>query len=341
MFKNSILNISFGQGAGNIGQLMEQQGILNLAINTSKQDLDTLNVKHKYLIKNGQGCGKDRNKSKKLVVNDFENILAVINNILDTNNTIKHIFIGFTMGGGSGSGGGPMLAKLIANEYSNINVCVYAVIPSKSEPFKAQYNACECYKELTTMIRSLGGVFFLDNNKHENKFVINRYFVDDLVAFLKIPDEDKSLKGNIDVEEMNTILSCSGMINIDVTDENNNKTEENILTDIEHNGFLEYIALSNAKQNLLKDVQASVGYPIDAFYTFNNRKINIITLAGLTFPVTVMEEMFNTVNERSSMVNREQHIDDLKLNNIFSSSANKKESKENKRSRKDIFAEFI
>lgn len=340
MFKNSILNISFGQGAGNIGQLMEQQGILNLAINTSKQDLDTLNVKHKYLIKNGQGCGKDRSKSKKLVINDFENILSVINNILDST-IIKHIFVGFTMGGGSGSGGGPMLAKLIANEYSNINVCVYTVIPSKNEPFKAQYNACECYKELTTMIRSLGGVFFLDNNKHENKFVINRYFVDDLVAFLKIPDEDKSLKGNIDVEEMNTILSCSGMINIDVTDENNNKTKENILTDIEHNGFVEYIALSNAKQNLLKDVQASVGYPIDAFYTFNNRKINIITLAGLTFPVTVMEEMFNTVNERSTMVNREQHIDDLKLNNIFSSSGNKKESKENKRSRKDIFAEFI
>lgn len=157
MFKNSILNISFGQGAGNIGQLMEQQGILNLAINTSKQDLDTLNVKHKYLIKNGQGCGKDRNKSKKLVVNDFENILAVINNILDTNNTIKHIFIGFTMGGGSGSGGGPMLAKLIANEYSNINVCVYAVIPSKNEPFKAQYNACECYRELIK-IENLGSM---------------------------------------------------------------------------------------------------------------------------------------------------------------------------------------
>lgn len=215
MFKDSILNISFGQGAGNIGQLMEQQGILNLAINTSKQDLDTLNVKHKYLIKNGQGCGKDRSKSKKLVINDFENILSVINNILDST-TIKHIFVGFTMGGGSGSGGGPMLAKLIANEYSNINVCVYTVIPSKSEPFKAQYNACECYRELIK-IENLGSMFFLDNNKHENKFIINRYFVDDLIEFLKIPDEDKSSKGNIDIEEMNTILSCNLMINISVT----------------------------------------------------------------------------------------------------------------------------
>ena len=338
MFKNSILNISFGQGAGNIGQLMEQQGILNLAINTSKQDLDTLNVKHKYLIKNGQGCGKDRNKSKKLVVNDFENILAVINNILDTNNTIKHIFIGFTMGGGSGSGGGPMLAKLIANEYSNINVCVYAVIPSKSEPFKAQYNACECYRELIK-IENLGSMFFLDNNKHENKFIINRYFVDDLMAFLKIPDEDKSSKGNIDIEEMNTILSCNLMINISVTDENNHQINPSILVDIERDGFVKYIALSNAKQNLLKDIQASVGYPLDAFYTFNNRKINVIVLAGLSLPSSSMNEIFDLVNQRSTMITRESTTKELKLNDIFS--FNKKKKEEIKRSRKDIFAEFI
>lgn len=337
MFKDSILNISFGQGAGNIGQLMEQQGILNLAINTSKQDLDTLNVKHKYLIKNGQGCGKDRNKSKKLVVNDFENILSVINNILDST-TIKHIFVGFTMGGGSGSGGGPMLAKLIANEYSNINVCVYAVIPSKSEPFKAQYNACECYRELIK-IENLGSMFFLDNNKHENKFIINRYFVDDLMAFLKIPDEDKSSKGNIDIEEMNTILSCNLMINISVTDENNHKVKPSILVDTECDGFVKYIALSNAKQNLLKDIQASVGYPLDAFYTFNNRKINVIVLAGLSLPSSSMNEIFDLVNQRSTMITRESTTKELKLNDIFSS--NKKKKEEIKRSRKDIFAEFI
>lgn len=337
MFKDSILNISFGQGAGNIGQLMEQQGILNLAINTSKQDLDTLNVKHKYLIKNGQGCGKDRSKSKKLVINDFENILSVINNILDST-IIKHIFVGFTMGGGSGSGGGPMLAKLIANEYSNINVCVYAVIPSKSEPFKAQYNACECYRELIK-IENLGSMFFLDNNKHENKFIINRYFVDDLMAFLKIPDEDKSSKGNIDIEEMNTILSCNLMINISVTDENNHQINPSILVDIERDGFVKYIALSNAKQNLLKDIQASVGYPLDAFYTFNNRKINVIVLAGLSLPSSSMNEIFDLVNQRSTMITRESTTKELKLNDIFSS--NKKKKEEIKRSRKDIFAEFI
>lgn len=338
MFKNSILNISFGQGAGNIGQLMEQQGILNLAINTSKQDLDTLNVKHKYLIKNGQGCGKDRSKSKKLVINDFENILSVINNILDSNTAIKHIFVGFTMGGGSGSGGGPMLAKLIANEYSNINVCVYAVIPSKSEPFKAQYNACECYRELIK-IENLGSMFFLDNNKHENKFIINRYFVDDLMEFLKIPDEDKSSKGNIDIEEMNTILSCNLMINISVTDENNHKVKPSILVDTECDGFVKYIALSNAKQNLLKDIQTSVGYPLDAFYTFNNRKINVIVLAGLSLPSSSMNEIFDLVNQRSTMITRESTTKELKLNDIFSS--NKKKKEEIKRSRKDIFAEFI
>lgn len=337
MFKDSILNISFGQGAGNIGQLMEQQGILNLAINTSKQDLDTLNVKHKYLIRNGQGCGKDRTKSKQLVVNDFENILSVINNILD-NNTIKHIFIGFTMGGGSGSGGGPMLAKLIANEYPGINICIYTIIPSKSEPFKAQYNACECYRELIR-IENLGSIFFLDNNKHENKFVINRYFVNDLIEFLKIPDEDKSSKGNIDVEEMNTILSCNLMINISVTDENNHKVKEPIFVDIERDGFVKYIALSNAKQNLLNDVQSSVGYPIDAFYTFNNRKINIIALTGLSLPSSTMNELFDMVNQKSEMITREQKLNtDLKLNDIFSLNKKKEEPK---RSRKDIFSEFM
>ncbi len=336
MFKDSILNISFGQGAGNIGQLMEQQGMLNLAINTSKQDLDTLNVKHKYLIKNGQGCGKDRNKSKRLVVNDFENILTVINNFLDSN-TIKHIFIGFTMGGGSGSGGGPMLAKLIANEYPNINVCIYAVIPSKSEPFKAQYNACECYRELIRL-DNLGSMFFLDNNKLDNKFIINRYFVDDLIAFLKVPDEDKSSKGNIDIEEMNTILSCNLMANIKITDENNNRIKDSVLVNIERDGFVKYIAISNAKQNLLNDVQSSVGYPMDAFYTFNNRKINIVVLAGLSLPSSTMNEIFDLVNERSSRITKENTAKEFKLNDIFSSKTKKEEPK---RSRKDIFSEFM
>ncbi len=76
--RDEILFIGIGQAGGNICQLFENKKYNTLCINSSPQDLDTLNVKHKYLITNGDGCSKDRDFAKRLIKADFANIDALI-----------------------------------------------------------------------------------------------------------------------------------------------------------------------------------------------------------------------------------------------------------------------
>ena len=75
--KDKIAFIAVGQAGGNIGQLFESMGYTVLYINTSREDLETLeNAKFRYHVSNGEGCNKDRHKAKQLIVEDFDNITA-------------------------------------------------------------------------------------------------------------------------------------------------------------------------------------------------------------------------------------------------------------------------
>lgn len=54
--------------------LFEDKGYSVLYLNTSDEDLETIDGVHKYHISGGEGCNKDRDKAKQLVVDDFDNI---------------------------------------------------------------------------------------------------------------------------------------------------------------------------------------------------------------------------------------------------------------------------
>ena len=45
--KDKVFYIGIGQGGGNLAQGLENKGYPTLAINTSKEDLNTLTIKHK------------------------------------------------------------------------------------------------------------------------------------------------------------------------------------------------------------------------------------------------------------------------------------------------------
>ena len=61
--KDKVFYIGIGQGGGNLAQGLENKGYPTLAINTSKEDLNTLTIKHKYHIVGGEGCSKDKRLS--------------------------------------------------------------------------------------------------------------------------------------------------------------------------------------------------------------------------------------------------------------------------------------
>ena len=73
--KDKIAFVAIGQAGGNIGQLFEERGFSVLYLNTSEEDLSTLeDAKFKYHITGGEGCNKDRRKAKQLVIDDYDSI---------------------------------------------------------------------------------------------------------------------------------------------------------------------------------------------------------------------------------------------------------------------------
>ena len=74
--KEKIGFIAVGQAGGNIGKLLKTNGFDVVFLNSSKGDLDTLNIDEdkKYHISEGLGCAKDRKVAKQVAKNDFRNI---------------------------------------------------------------------------------------------------------------------------------------------------------------------------------------------------------------------------------------------------------------------------
>ena len=138
--RNKIAFVAVGQAGGNIGQLFEAKGYNVLYINTSQEDLDTLdNAKYKYHIPGGEGCNKDRRKAKQLVIDDFDRIAAEI----EAKIKADIIFVIFASGGGTGSGAGPMLTDLLIDEGRSVGAIT--ILPASSESVKAHINSYECF----------------------------------------------------------------------------------------------------------------------------------------------------------------------------------------------------
>lgn len=299
--KNKISFVAVGQAGGNIGQLFEQKGYSVLYINTSKEDLATLDsAKFKYHIPNGEGCNKDRRKAKQLVIDDFDSIASEIDGKLQAELT----FVIFASGGGTGSGAGPMLIDLLIDEGRDIGAIT--ILPAQEESVKAHINSYDCFSELTA-IEGMSACFILDNGKAD-KLAINQEFVEDFCSFLEIPAKHRSVKGNIDKAEVIETLKAHGMAL--VTRQKAQESAEvieaihnNPYATIERDGAVKYITASMTGMVSMSDLEKEFGTPIDNFQTFNEEQ-TIICLAGLTYPQTRLDTVYQKVSDNREIIKK-------------------------------------
>jgi len=276
--KNKIAFVAVGQAGGNIGQLFEQKGFSVLYINTSQEDLDTLEkAKFKYHIPNGEGCNKDRRKAKQLVIDDYDQIAAE----LEAKIKAELIFVIFASGGGTGSGAGPMLADLMIDDGRTIGAMT--IVPNPEESVKAHMNSYECFSELT-QISGLSSCFIIDNLNGE-KLELNSKFVEDFCSFLEIPAKHKSVKGNIDKAEIIQAL------------------HSNTFAPIEPDRAVKYIAASLSGNVKMADLEKALGVPIDNFQTFNDSE-TICCVSGLNYPQTRLDIVYNKVSENKEVIKK-------------------------------------
>ena len=300
LMNNKIGFVAIGQAGGNIGQLLEKKGYSVLYLNTSKEDLETIkDGKYKYHITGGEGCNKDRHKAKKLIVDDFNNILTKIDDTVKTD----MLFVIFSAGGGTGSGAGPMLTDMLVSEGREVGVIT--IVPAMTESLKTQVNAYECFQELVN-IENSGNCFILDNEKSKDKLTINAIFVNALCAFLDIPNKYHSKKGNIDIAEIMESLKAHGMACVsqfpDTEVAKLVDQDKNIYAPMESDKVIKYITIS-ANESLanMQDITTVYGEPWDVFRAYSPKE-SIMLMSGLSYPVNRLDKIHHKVEDNKDSI---------------------------------------
>ena len=344
MMKKKISFVAVGQAAGNIGKLFEQKGYAVIYVNTSQEDLDTLEkAKFKYHIPQGEGCNKDRRKAKQLVIDDFDNIAAEIESKVKA----EMIFVIFASGGGTGSGAGPMLIDLLIDEGKTVGAIT--IIPALDESPKSHMNSYECFSELTK-ISGTGSCFIIDNGNGE-KLKLNDIFADSFAAFLEIPEKHKSIKGNIDKAEIMETLKAHG-VSIVVRSKGKESADviqavkESALAPLEPDRVVKYITASLAGNTQMADLEKAFGMPLDNFQTFNDDE-TICCISGLTYPKMRLDAVYNKVAETKEQIRKSlaatretelkgdlNFLDDMEL-------TGKKAETKKPQSKRDIMSKYL
>lgn len=342
--KSRIGFICIGQAGGNIGQLFEGHGYQCLFVNSSLEDLETLNVKYRYHIPYSEGCARDREVAVQLIKKNYREVLDVISDILHHQ---ELIYLVFAAGGGTGSGSAPILLELLNQHFPQKFFGCIIVLPALSETPKTNYNAFNCYKEVTN-IQKLATVFSLDNEKG-NKFTINNTFVSLFNQVIDIPNH-KDIRGNMDPREVWKLLTTRGntIISTAVTNDTQNITgsiirswEQNIFADMEPDKQITFLGLSLTNEINIDDLTRVVGLPYDTF-TGYNKNLSVTILSGLSYPKTRINAIKKMLDEnkeavKNSILNSQTNkiTDDLNLFDDF-----QLEPEEITISTEDIFSKY-
>lgn len=285
--KERILFVCLGQAGSNIGQLFSNLGYNCLFINTSNDDLETIQAKHKLHIVGAFGCNKDRQKALNYAKDYYTTITDVIDNKFPLQDLVYFIF---SLGGGTGSGLSPIILDIITHKNPNKHYGAIIILPSIKESIKSQINAVEAYKQVTN-IEKLRSLYVLDNNNLD-KFEINKQLVKMFDQFVNITNPD--VRGLIDKAELEMMLTCKGstILSDDVNAIVNKQYSNSIFTTHEYG--CKYIGISISNNLDINEVERSLGTPLDSFIGYGNS--NYIASVGMNYPYKRIEQLINTIN---------------------------------------------
>ena len=255
--------LSIGAGGGNVGTSFYLAGYPSLFVNSARLD-----EKYKYHIPGGEGCNKDRKKSKELFRKDIDNI---INEIKEKMPGIEYLFIIGSAGGGTASGVLASMKRIVMNELDLKACIIVTILPNtKTESVKALINAYETLAEIEQLDEA-GMTVILDNDKNSNKMRINEMFFCYLDALLT--NSSSSVLGNVDNAEIEEMISTSGMAIISKLGKDKSDTQQlistfhnNIYAPLEEDKVIKYMGLintGNGKDIRIEDIYSETGIPLE------------------------------------------------------------------------------
>lgn len=201
---NDIITVlGVGGGGCNAVNYMKESGITGcnfIVCNTDAQALDGCSVQTRIILGDrGLGAGCDPVKGRNAALNSQEEIERVA-----LNSKTQMLFITAGMGGGTGTGASPVIAKM-AKEKGILTVAV-VTIPFKNEGNKSMTRAIEGIHELEKNVDSL---LIINNEK------LYEYY-GSMLAHEAFPKADEVLATA--VRGVTEIITKRGYINVDFED---------------------------------------------------------------------------------------------------------------------------
>lgn len=299
MLKERLLFVGVGQAGGNIANELEKKGYYAAYINTSREDLSTLetDARNTFHIPTTSGCSKNKSKARLYVKKYYQGMLNHITNNFPNQDIV---FFVFSSSGGTGAGIAPALLDVLSsdpeNEFKNYGAIM--VLPSEEESIKCLINGLNTYAEITE-IENLKSVFLIDNSKGD-KLELNAKFArlfDKLVC-----SGNPNPRGNIDSDELETLLTAKGVSTILPVHESG-KGE----LSLQDNVFVDYtygcgcVGISCVDENIEDEIKALVeeelGYPDDFFIGYTD-KTNLVVVTEMNYPDSMVETFENIIKSK-------------------------------------------
>src|SRR5512136_84607 len=172
-----VFFIGFGQAGGKIADMfieqdkrMAAQNFRAISVNTARTDLmglTNIGLRDRILIGQtvvkGHGVGTDNVTGAKVTSDEIDSII----NAIDSRGThdIDAFVIIAGLGGGTGSGGSPVLARALKRIYRE-PVYALGILPAPEEGRLYSYNAA---RSLSTLVNEVDNTFVFDNSAWKNE----------------------------------------------------------------------------------------------------------------------------------------------------------------------------
>lgn len=172
-----VFFIGFGQAGGKVVDMfieqdkrMQTQSFRGIAVNTARTDL--MGLKHIELkdrlligqtVVKGHGVGTDNVTGARVTADEIDSII----NAVDSRGThdVDAFVIIAGLGGGTGSGGSPVLARHLKRIYRE-PVYAIGILPAPEEGRLYSYNAA---RSLSTLVNEADNTFIFDNSAWKNE----------------------------------------------------------------------------------------------------------------------------------------------------------------------------
>lgn len=306
--KNEMLVLGLGQAGGNMVEELYKREFNVIAINTSTDDLDSLDIEKdlKLHIKNANGTAKNRDLSKKLAKSVAKQIIDLIN---QRYTSMKYIHIIASLGGGTGGGSVAAISNMLQSVFIDKYISVTAILPSSFENIRLKNNSLEAFTELAAIQNKIGPFFILSNENVE-KFRVNKMHIEVLDDLVNLRSSNK--KGSLDAKELEEIMTSKAILlpyRIVETKEGNKPVLIDCYAKVNGNARLTALSLSkNYRQEEISSFETYKGISISSVAARNDDK-NYAFYCSIDFNDSVIKKIADKLKSEVEIMKKQSDSD--------------------------------